>query len=70
MIDEPLHEKERRARVDREQPVPESHVRFYERSSVCQRGGIHQPVDMTKSLESGVEYQIRRVGMFEIRDNE
>ena len=70
MIDQPLHEKEWRARIDREEPVPEFHVRVDERSSVRKGGGIHQPVDMIESLERGVEDQIRRIGLFEIRRHE
>ncbi len=67
VIDEPLHEKEWRSRVDREEPVPEFHVRFGERPPVSQGGGIHQGVDMTEALERRVEDQIRRIGLFEIR---
>jgi hypothetical protein len=70
VIDQPLHEKEWRARVDREEPVPEFHVRFGERSSVRKRSGIHQPVDMIESFERGVEDQVRRIGLFEIRGHE
>ena len=70
VIDQPLHEKEWRSRVDREEPVPEFHVRFDERSPVRKGGGIHQPVDVTEPLERGVEDQIRRIGVFEIRRHE
>ena len=70
MIDEPLHEKEWRSRVDRKESVPEFHVCFSERSPVREGGGIDQAVDMAEALERRVEDQVRRIGLFEVRRHE
>ena len=59
-----------RSRIDREEPVPEFHVCFDQRSAIGEGGGIDQPVDVTEALQRGVEDHIRRTGMFEIRRHE
>ena len=40
-----LHEQERRARVDREQAVPQLDARVVERAAAAQPGGVDEPVE-------------------------
>ena len=70
VVDEPLHQKEWGSRVDGEEPLPEPHVSFRERSPVGESGGIDQRVDAAEPLERRVEDQIRRAGVLEIRRHE
>ena len=66
MVHEPLHEKERGARIDREHALPEPRIRILERSPVGERGGIDQGVDPAEPFERRIEDEVRRVGVLEI----
>ena len=45
-----LHEQERRAGVDREEPVPQLGARVIERAAVAQARGVDEPVEATEAL--------------------
>ena len=45
-----LHEQERRAGVDREQPVPQLGARVVERAAAAEPGGVDQPVEAAEAL--------------------
>ena len=50
-----LHEQERRARVDREQPVPELDARVVERAAAAEPRGVDQPVEAAEALVAGTD---------------
>ena len=55
MIDELLHEKERRARIDRVKPLPKREVRVGDGAAIGQTRGVDERVDVVEALQRGVE---------------
>ena len=60
VIDEPLHEEERRPCIGPADPLPIGDIRFGERPTVGQGGGVDQRVDAAKLRKRVIEHAIRR----------
>jgi hypothetical protein len=67
MVDEVLHQKERRARVDGKEPVPQGKIRVDQRAAIRCGGRIDKRVDAAEPLRRKVEDRVWRVRLFEIR---
>ena len=70
MIDQALHEKEGRARVDSIEPFPQRKIGVDEAAAIGGPGGIDQRVDAPEPLQREVEDRVGRMRVFEIRRDE